>query len=59
VLWIHALAHILVGEPAFHSGSRPRSGFAGICAQSMIPKKAARDLSGGGYRFPEKIMLQQ
>ena len=28
-------------------------------AQSMIPKKPAPDLIRAGYRFSEKIMLQQ
>jgi hypothetical protein len=27
--------------------------------QSMIPKKPAPDVIRGGYRFSEKIMLQQ
>src|SRR5256885_1792354 len=30
--WIHALAHVLVGEPVSTLGSRPRAGFAGTCA---------------------------
>jgi hypothetical protein len=29
------------------------------CSYSMIPKKPAPDLIRGGYRFSEKIMLQQ
>jgi hypothetical protein len=36
---------------------RARAGLR--CAYSMIPKKHAPVAIGGGYRFSEKIMLEQ
>jgi hypothetical protein len=35
MLSIHALAHILVGEPAATLGSSPRAGFAGIATTEI------------------------
>jgi len=41
-----------------HDGDEPARAL-GRCAIGMIPKKPAPDLIRGGYRFSEKIMLQQ